>query len=241
MASPFPGMDPYLEGSEWEDFHARFIQAIAADLEEQVLPRYIVRSEKRVYLEHVASGLERSVRPDVVVLEPVGAGAGAGRRSAAQSPPEPATLTLPMPEEVEEAYLTVRRAETHEVVSVIELLSPGNKRRGGAGQRAYLDKRDQILCSPIHLVELDLLRGGERLLTDQELPPGDYYVFVSRARRRPRVEVYAWSVQQPMPVVPVPLSAGDADAHLDLQALFTEVYNHARYDLSLNYQRPLEF
>ena len=28
MPSPFPGMDPYIEGSVWEDFHADFMSAL---------------------------------------------------------------------------------------------------------------------------------------------------------------------------------------------------------------------
>ena len=31
MPSPFPGMDPFLEGPEWEDFHTRFNTAIATN------------------------------------------------------------------------------------------------------------------------------------------------------------------------------------------------------------------
>jgi hypothetical protein len=46
------------------------------------------------------------------------------------------------------------------VVTAIEILSPKNK-RAGEGYNQYLNKRNQVLHSQSHLVEIDLLRGGE--------------------------------------------------------------------------------
>ena len=40
--------------------------------------------------------------------------------------------------------LTVRERETMGVVTIIELLSPSNKRRGRDGRREYLEKRKQV-------------------------------------------------------------------------------------------------
>jgi hypothetical protein len=91
-----------------------------------------------------------------------------------------------MPERVREAFLTIRERETMEVVTVIEVLSPGNKQAGSDGRREYLRKRRDVLLSATHLVELDLLRGGERLPTIEPLPPGDYYAFVCRRQHRSR-------------------------------------------------------
>src|SRR5207248_7822478 len=90
-----------------------------------------------------------------------------------------------------------------------------------------------------HLVELDLLRGGERVPMSTPLPPGDYYALVGRAHRRPTVEVYAWSLRQPLPTIPIPLKRGDPDVPLDLQMVFTTVYDRARYDLTLDYSAAL--
>jgi hypothetical protein len=101
-------------------------------------------------------------------------------------------------------------------------------------------KRETVLLSTAHLVELDLLRRGVRLPTQEALPPGDYYAFVCRQRRRPQAEVYAWSLRQPLPSIPVPLAGNDPDAVIDLQAVFTTVYERAGYDYSLDYQRAVE-
>jgi hypothetical protein len=89
-------------------------------------------------------------------------------------------------------------------------------------------------------VELDLLRSGIRLPTVTPLPAGDYYAMISRANRRPTAEVYAWTLRQPLPAIPVPLQQGDPDVMLELQSVFATVYDRARYDLSLNYQATLE-
>src|SRR5215217_1667549 len=51
MASPFPGMDPYLEGpGRWPGVHTRLITAIADILTEQLRPRYFVDVQDRVYV-----------------------------------------------------------------------------------------------------------------------------------------------------------------------------------------------
>ena len=126
-----------------------------------------------------------------------------------------------------------------EVVTVIEVLSPGNKRPGSDGRREYLNKRETVLRSPAHLLELDLLRGGERLPTIEALPRADYYAFVCRARRRPLAEVYPWTLYQPLPSIPVPLAQGDPEIALDLQAVFTTVYDRAGYDYALDYAQPV--
>jgi hypothetical protein len=57
-----------------------------------------------------------------------------------------------MPEERRETFLVVRDRETLEVVTVLETLSPANKRAGGDGRREYLIKRDTVLQTATHLV-----------------------------------------------------------------------------------------
>jgi Protein of unknown function (DUF4058) len=67
MASPFPGMDPYLE-QHWGDVHHRFI-TYASDQLAKVLPRDLrARVEERVFVESP----DNSYRPivlDVRVIE----------------------------------------------------------------------------------------------------------------------------------------------------------------------------
>jgi hypothetical protein len=54
MPSPFPGMDPFIEGQAWTDFHLTMISEARAALIPLVRPHYIVRVEERVYLDEQA-------------------------------------------------------------------------------------------------------------------------------------------------------------------------------------------
>lgn len=235
-------MDPFIEGQAWETFHHELISGLLAALTSRVRPRYVVRVEERVYVEHVGEApaeQPRDIRPDVTILEQ-SPGASSRDPLAPVVAVTPVVLTVPVPRQVREVFLTVRWRETMEIVTVIEVLSPVNKRRGSDGRKAYLRKREAVLQSDVHLVEIDLLRGGERLPTVEQLPPGDYYAFVCRANRRPQVEVYAWPLAAPLPSVPVPLMSADSDVVLSLAVLFDDVYSHAGYDYSLDYGLALD-
>lgn len=242
MPSPFPGFDPFIEKQEWEDFHTTFNTVVKELLAPRIEPRYVVRVERRVYVEHPARDEGSTKWADVAVLvaEPVTDARPPQTSGRSETIAAPVECILPMPEERREAYLVIRERETMEVVTVIETLSPLNKRPGAVGREQYLAKRDLVLESRSHLLELDLLRGGLRLPTVGPLPPGDYYAIVSRRLRRPKAEVYAWRIRQPLPAIAVPLREDDADAELELQRAFATVYDRARYDLSIDYGAELE-
>jgi len=241
MPSPFPGMDPYIENQEWEDFHTRLNTVMSEFLAPRVEPRYIVRVERRVYVEHPATQETQARWADVALLRSTAAGTAPALEPSLSSAATvaPVECLLPMPQERRETYLVIRERESLEVVTVLETLSPWNKQAGAEGREQYLTKRDQILESRSHLIELDLLRGGLRLPVIGGLPAGDYYAIVSRWRKRPRADVYAWSVRQELPSIPVPLKDGDPDVMLALQSAFTTVYDRARYGLSIDYEAAL--
>ena len=240
MPSPFPGMDPILELQEWDDFHSRLNIVISELLAPRLAPRYFVRAERRVYVESPGEADPLFRRPDVSVLWTGETAGGTVVTVEPATSPEPIECELPIPEERRETYLLIRLQETMEVVTVLETLSPANKRPGGDGRREYLEKREEVLHSQSHLVELDLLRGGARLPMSSPLRPADYYAIVSRRQRRPRAAVYAWTVRDRLPTVLVPLKKEDPDVPLDLPAAFTTVYDRARYDLSVNYHVDLQ-
>ena len=241
MPSAFPGMDPFIEGHEWEDFHAEFITSLRAALVPGLRPEYLVRAEKRVYVEHPYED-RRLIRPDLTIVRPTRRSSSSRRRTSTSSTAvlEPVECTFTGPYEVSEKYLVIRRLGSSEVVTVIELLSPGNKRHGSEGHAEYLSKRDDVLRSRTHLVEIDLLRGGDRLPTVESLPAGDFYAFVCRAPRRLHVDVYGWPLAHQLPTIPIPLSSGDREVSLDLQTVFDNVYDRAGYDYSLEYDCPVE-
>ena len=235
MPSPFPGMDPFIESQKWRDFHHSVITQIRDHLLQQVRPRYVTDIEENVYVTREGGDLLRIIAPDVSVVQKDGwlDSTDGGVAVAAV----PVILTLPQIDIIEEAYLIIRSRENDEVVTVIEVLSPTNK---FDGRGEYLNKRHAILHSEANLVEIDLLRGGRRLPTVEPLPIGDYFSFVTRVERRPKVEVYSWPLERRLPTIPIPLAEGDPDVQLDLQAVFDTTYDRAGYDYSLKYSKPID-
>lgn len=127
-------------------------------------------------------------------------------------------------------------AEVTDKITAEELLSPANK-RPGADRDQYLAKRHEVLASSAHLVEIDLLRGGQRPPVDDP-PACDYRVLVSRAEERPRVGIWPLRLTDRLPVVPIPLRAPDPDAELDLQTTLHEIYDKARYQTYIYDSQP---
>ena len=129
MLSPFPGMDPYIEMQEWEDFHTRFNTVLSDLLAPEVEPRYVVRVERRVYVEgHFADGDQWRSADAAILWSGDDNAAAATAPSGAAVAVAPLEGIIPMPQERRETYLVIRERETLEVVTVIETLSPANKR-----------------------------------------------------------------------------------------------------------------
>jgi hypothetical protein len=234
-------MDPYIERRHWPTFHGRIIAALMDALVQALRPRYAVFTEERIYLEHSPDDGKNKppfILPDLMVAETKPAVPYGSRSGAAVL--DPISITLPVPEKVKERYLIVESMETKEVVTIIEVLSPSNKRAGSDGVREYLAKRDAVLMSWTNLIEIDLLRGGLRLPAEKPLPPCDYCAIVSRATQRPSADAYCWSVRDPLPTIPIPLAPEDMDVMLSLQEVFTTVYDRAGYDYSLDYRGEVE-
>ena len=97
-----------------------------------------------------------------------------------------------------------------------------------------------MLLSTAHLMEIDLLRGGQRVPMQQPLPDYPYFVFLSRAEKRPLTDVWPIRLSDPLPAVPVPLLPGDADVPLNLQEALASVYDTFHYALTIDYTRPPE-
>jgi len=238
MPSRFPGMDPYLERDEWMSFHAAFVVEIASQLAPRIKPKYVARPERRVYIESDKPDDYRVA--DVAVIDDVPTAAVSTSASASVATIEPMLVDLPVALEMHETFLNIRLTDSREVIIVVELLSPTNKRPGSTGRREYLVKRQAALKSSAHLVEIDLLRGGSRMPTLQTPPAGGYVAIVSRRERRPSAELFAWASSDPLPRIPIPLQTPDDDVPLDLQAAFTEVFDGLFYGESLDYERELD-
>jgi hypothetical protein len=245
MPSPFPGMDPYLEHpGMWPEVHHRLISAIADALEQTLSLDYRVAIEKRTYLSVPEDSVLVGI-PDVSVYRKTEASTATAVMPATRwsttglRPSTSVTVTLPMPEEVKESYLEIRDIATGEVVTAIEVLSPTNKRTD-TGLNAYQAKRQTVLGSQTHLVEIDLLRGGEAMPMLGQVAASDYRILVSCSTKRPRAELYAFNLEEPIPIVGIPLKTGETEIPLDLQALLNGIYDRARYRLTIDYtQTPV--
>lgn len=227
-------MNPFLEQEDtWEDFHHNFLTRAQEALNTQVGSDYLVKVEARVYIRALSDEERRFFGRADVALSTVGeSGAGAAVASIAA----PVELVLPEVEHVRESWLEVRDRRDRRVVTVIELLSPTNKRRG-PDRDAYLSKRNIVLGSQTNLVEIDLRRGGERP-TLPLLPDCDYYVLVSPYEQRPRTGFWPIGLRDRLPSVPVPLEAPDPPVILDLQTVLDETYMAAGYGKYIYAESP---
>lgn len=231
MPSPFPGMDPYLEHPEiWPGVHLLLISALAESLTPVLRPNYAISVEVRLYETFGDHPLLVGI-PDASVQR----ARGQSTVAVATQPDKPVSVTLPISETIRQGYLEVREVTTKEVVAVIEILSPVNK-RPGRGRDAYLGKRDRILTTATHLVEIDLLRAWEPMpMFANGLSSHHYQVLVSRSRQRPNADLYAFNLSDPIPVVPLPLDAEQPEPAIDLKTVLHQVYDRNAYDLKLDY------
>ena len=237
MASIFPGMDPFLEDPAfWEDFRRRFITEIADYLLPRLPSGYDARMDQRIRLIEATGDRHGTRLPDVAVNrtdeEPREA-----RPASALATLEPITLPMLELDEERDVWVEIVRLPERRLVTAIEVFSPTNKEGDGAIE--YHNKRMSLYSRRVNLVEIDLLRGGQRLTFARPLPPGDYYSFVTRQRRK-AAEVYAWSLRDALPKISVPLQGTNPDVRLDLAEVFNQAYSRGQYSRHLRYDRPLE-
>ncbi len=238
MPSPFPGMDPWIEDSEiWSDFHGGLAEEIRSKLNAVIDPRYVARLTPRVTYEEVEVAKIRGVRPDVGVWRS-GTPGGPSPATGASAVRAPAESTIPLEVPLRLYGIEVLLTGSLELVTAIEILSPVNKRRGHEAHAGYLRKRREVLRSEVHLLEIDLLRDGERPPLAEAVPLAPYYVVLSRVDRRPTVEVWPIQIQDRLPILPVPLLEPDPDAPLDLGSAVTAVYERGAYARMIDYGRP---
>ena len=122
-------------------------------------------------------------------------------------------------------------------------LSLSNK-SGGVGRDKYSEKQSEVLRSEASLVEIDLIRGGQRVLAlpQHEIPVAkrrDDLACVSPGWKRNRRELYAMPLPERLFVLPIPLRQREAPVQVDLQALVDQAYSTGRYD-DLDYTVDLD-
>jgi Protein of unknown function (DUF4058) len=230
MPSPLPGMNPYLENSElWSEFHSRMIVAIADALDDCLSRDYRVAVEKRIYLSEGEDSILVGI-PDVSIIS---SPPNTRQTQTVTAVAEPFNIEIPIAEEVEERFLEIREGTTGNVITTIELISPKNK-RSGEGRSVYLQKRQKILRSATHFLEIDLLRSGDPLPMIGAIT-SDYRILISRSFLHPKAQLYSFTLRQPIPIFPIPLRNGELEPLLELQPLVHRIYDRARLDFAIDY------
>ena len=237
--NPFPGMNPWLE-EHWPGVHSLLISCLSMQLATKLPADLAARPEEGVSISADGCDEPHTFRADVAVKETWQDGV-----PPSWSPDDDAELEAraAIPTIVQAAPMTERWVEIREVsgrlITVIEILSPGNKTGGGLA--AYLEKRRLLLESPINLVEIDLLLGGRPVFPETfvKLPPLEdthYFINTKRAGTGMRREILRPLLREPLPVIRIPLRKGEKDVFIDLQTLVNQVHEVGRYHM-LDYRR----
>jgi hypothetical protein len=233
-------MDPYLEDPDlWPDVHTELISGARAFLNERIGPKYFVRIEERVYISGEDDPGRALIVPDIRIgKRRKGKSRSNGRRKTpVLEAAEPVEITTLLEAEIHETHLEIIDKKERHLVTVIEVVSPSNKIAFSSGRESYQKKRMEIMSSPTHWVEIDLLRDGEPVIS-QSVAQADYLVHVSRVGQRPKGHVWPIQLPQRLPVVLIPLRSPDSDVKLDLQAVLNAAYDRAGYDRTLDYRKP---
>lgn len=256
MPSPFPGMDPYLENPNiWPDFHDALAGAIRNELNRTLPAPFYARLEMRPEVGIVEEGgHSRRIVPDVAVMRPPkisDASSGVALLDKPRTEISPSVQVTVLNESLRHAMVAIRDPDQkHRLVTLIEIASPSNK-RSGPDRRAYLLKQQEVLQSEANLVELDLLREGDRLLADPALeleinrlkPVPDYLVLVNRSWLRQGAaldfQAFPIAITEPLPCIPVPLRQNQEEIPLDLQFVFQQSYDTGPYQRgAVDYSQP---
>jgi len=240
--NPFPGMNPYMEQT-WPDVHLRMIGQILDALGLELPDDLMAKGELQVDVFGDATG---HPQPDISIvgeawkggLPPVWTPAQEYQHLS-QKVTEPALVLLEQPKH---RWIEIRTA-AGDLITVIEIISPANKRRHRA---PYVAKRDTFVAAGVNVVEIDLVRGGGTVVDvddytpERWIPGGEgYLICVSRAAVWGRREVYACPLRESLPVIRIPLRLHDPDVPLDIQAMVDRCYITGRYWM-LDHTRPLD-
>lgn len=213
MPSPFPGMNLYLEHPElFPGLHHWLIIEIARFISPLLRPKYRVAVKVRMYEVNETN------------------------TAVATLVSQPQRVKIPVPLSIREGYLEVREVETDILVTTIEILSHSNKR--GKGRKQYEEKREEILATRTNLVEIDLLRSGKAMPLAEDKISSDYQILVCRGDNRPYADLYAFNVQDTIPLFPLPLRLGDTEPVINLHTLLNDIYDVSGYDLVIDYNKP---
>jgi hypothetical protein len=240
-------MDPYIETTGlWEDFHTHLIGQISDALADAAPLRYLVRAGERSYVVLVDSQekAKHHFIPDVGIAASKrrkhAASAKGGAMVAERGLRTAISMRAFIEETYREAFVEIYVATPKQrLVTCVEVLSPSNKRPATPGWDLYQRKRQGLMLAGVNRVEVDLLRGGQRMPMVDPWPDAPYMLRVAHAFKEQQCRVWPIALQDRVPPIPVPLIRPDTDLTLDLQPMIESIYRRFRYAHSIDYRQPL--
>ncbi len=250
MVSPFLGMDPYLEDREhWRGFHHHLAEELLRHLNPLIVPKYYAEVEVHTVLQELTIAESHNVYPDITIVETQPQASLERQAVVISEAPLERVIEVPEPTKQRAIHIYVTNVfdKIKDLVTAIELLSPANKTGDGLNQ--YRLKRDRILRSDVHLVEIDFLRGGQRPGPEVAEPAidTDYLVLLNRAGTgRLRISngcvlsaIWPIALNEALPIIPIPLRTPDPHVPLDLADALNQIYATNYYHYRFDYQQPL--
>ncbi|MEZ4960021.1 MAG: DUF4058 family protein [Saprospiraceae bacterium] len=232
MPSPFPGMDPYLEGHLWPDVNSSLAYLIKVQIAPRLAAPYTVHLNNYTVEDTSPEEDVGIMCPDVEIFHRADVAREPSAMYGMATTPETLVLPAIKPVEVRIPVVEIRDRKSNKLITAIEILSPVNKRKPGL--QPYREKRERLHYANVHLLEIDLLRRGERPMEHPYLPKSHYLVTLVRAGKG-KTQVWAMDVKEPLPVVPVPLKQPDEDTFLDLGKAMKDLYEQGVFEKSIDY------
>jgi Protein of unknown function (DUF4058)/Protein of unknown function (DUF2934) len=142
------------------------------------------------------------------------------------------------PQEHREEYLAIRDGSGGRLITLLDVVSPANKRTK-TGRQTYLETHRKARDAGANLVEIDLIMQGRAKQNDApEGPPkGDYTVAVMRASRPGRFEIYAAPLGKRLPRFRLPLAGDDRGPVVDLPGAFARAFEQGGFAARIDYRR----
>lgn len=226
-----------VEAGMFHDFHGRWLYQLADVLNEALLP-----GDYYALVDQKLTGA-LGIGPDILTLDPT---PPRPKRATSRSPVKrsrpaaAATLTAvaKSPRQVGRRRILVRHVSGHQIVSLVELVSPGNK-ESPEDFAQFVEKLAAALQQGIHLTVIDPFpptvaaadgvpaalwkrlhnRGTLRLPADRPLEASAFEVGPDKLR----AFVEPFAVGQPVPDIPLFLHDG-AHVRLPLEETYTRAF-----------------
>ncbi len=247
----YPGINIHLnsllqdEPGGWRSFHSQHVTDLARTIDEALPQGYFTRSEMSLQIGEFDPGSgdqgQSSTIPDVSIYRRRGQSPGSVMTLAESEAP---AVSIPIPETLESEdtliglviYQAGEGSLLGRPVTRIELLSPSNK-PGGSHYGQYRVKRLDTLKSGLRLVEIDYLHETPPIIRNlpdyskQEQGAVPFVILVSDPRptlEQGKTTVFAFGVDDPLPVIDVPLAGADV-VRVNFGAAYRQTFEGARF------------